>query len=108
MLKNEIQKFEKWANDRIAGSEQELKDVKKKIQELERGTRADGINADDLLDIQKKLRTLDRKKAKLRREIFDVEDAILEERDEMIDDAEGKLNRTTTEQEIFTIEWELI
>lgn len=108
LLKNEIQKFEKWANDRIAGSEQELKDVKKKIQELERSTRADGINADDLLDIQKKLRTLDRKKAKLRREIFDVEDAILEERDEMIDDAEGKLNRTTTEQEIFTIEWELI
>jgi len=108
LLKNEIQKFEKWANDRIAVSEQELKDVKKKIQELERSTRADGINADDLLDIQKKIRTLDRKKAKLRREIFDVEDAILEERDEMIDDAEGKLNRTTTEQEIFTIEWELI
>lgn len=108
LLKNEIQKFEKWANDRITGSEQELKDVKKKIQELERGTRTDGINADDLLDIQKKIRTLDRKKAKLRREIFDVEDAILEERDEMIDDAEGKLNRTTTEQEIFTIEWELI
>lgn len=108
LLKNEIQKFEKWANDRIGASEQELKDVKKKIQELERGTRVDGINADDLLDIQKKIRTLDRKKAKLRREIFDVEDAILEERDEMIDEAEGKLNRTTTEKEIFTIEWELI
>lgn len=108
LLKNEIQKFEKWANDRIAGSEHELKDVKKKIQELERSTRAEGVNADDLLEIQKKIRTLDRKKAKLRREIFDVEDAILEERDVMIDDAEGKLNRTTTEQEIFTIEWELI
>jgi superfamily II DNA/RNA helicase len=108
LLKNEIQKFEKWANDRIGASEQELKDVKKKIQELERGTRVEGINADDLLDIQKKIRTLDRKKAKLRREIFDVEDAILEERDEMIDDAEDKLNRATTEQEIFTIEWELI
>ena len=108
LLKNEIQKFEKWANDRITGSEQELKDVKKKIQELERGTREENINADQLLDIQKKIRTLDRKKAKLRREIFDVEDAILEERDEMIDGAEEKLNRTTKEEEIFTIEWELI
>ena len=108
LLKNEIQKFEKWANDRITGSEQELKDVKKKIQELERGTREENINADQLLDIQKKIRTLDRKKAKLRREIFDVEDAILIERDEMIDGAEEKLNRTTNEQEIFTIEWELI
>lgn len=108
LLKNEIQKFEKWANDRIAGSEQELKDVKKKIQELERNTRVEGTTADDLLEIQKKIRTLDRKKARLRREIFDVEDAILAERDEMIDEAEGKLNRTTTEQEIFTIEWELI
>lgn len=107
LLKNEIQKFEKWANDRITGSEQELKDVKKKIQELERGTRQEGINADDLLEIQKKIRALDRKKSKLRREIFDVEDQILAERDDMIEDAEGKLNRTTTEQEIFTIEWEL-
>ena len=108
MIKSQLQKFEKWANDRITGSEQELKDVKKKIQELERGTREENINADQLLDIQKKIRTLDRKKAKLRREIFDVEDAILEERDEMIDGAEEKLNRTTKEQEIFTIEWELI
>ena len=107
LLKNEIQKFEKWANDRITGSEQELKDVKKKIQELERGTRQEGINADDLLEIQKKIRALDRKKSKLRREIFDVEDQILAERDDMIEEAEGKLNRTTTEQEIFTIEWEL-
>ena len=107
LLKNEIQKFEKWANDRITGSEQELKDVKKKIQELERGTRQEGINADDLLEIQKKIRALDRKKSKLRREIFDVEDEILAERDDMIEEAEGKLNRTTTEQDIFTIEWEL-
>ncbi|MGO2357208.1 SNF2-related protein [Mesonia sp.] len=108
LLKNEIQKFEKWANDRISSSELELKDVKKKILELERATRVDGINADDLLEIQKKIRTQDRKKSRLRREIFDVEDQILEERDEMIDEAESKLNRTTTEQEIFTIEWELI
>lgn len=108
LLKNEIQKFEKWANDRISSSELELKDAKKKILELERATRAEGINADDLLEIQKKIRTQDRKKSRLRREIFDVEDQILEERDEMIDEAESKLNRTTTEQDIFTIEWELI
>jgi len=108
LLKNEIQKFEKWANDRITGSEQELKEVKKKILELERTTRVDGINADDLLEIQKKIRKQDRKKSRLRREIFDVEDQILEERDTMIDEAESKLNRKTTEQEIFTIKWELI
>lgn len=108
LLKNEIQKFEKWANDRIFGSEQELKDVKKKIQELERTTRQEGINADNLLEIQKKIGALDRKKSRLRREIFDVEDQILAERDEMIEEAEVKLNRTTTEEEIFTIEWEII
>lgn len=108
LLQLEIQKFEKWANDKIESSELELKEVKKKIKDLERGTRAENVNADDLLEIQKKIRVLDRKKSKLRREIFDIEDSILEERDEMIEDAEKKLERTTTETEIFTIEWELI
>lgn len=108
LLQLEIQKFEKWANDKIETSELELKDVKKKIKELERETRTDNLTADDLLDIQKRIRLLDRKKSKLRREIFDIEDKILEERDEMIDDAEKKLERTTKETEIFTIEWEII
>lgn len=108
LLQLEIQKFEKWANDKIESSELELKEIKKKIKDLERETRADNINADDLLEIQKKIRVLDRKKSKLRREIFDIEDNILAERDEMIEDAENKLERTTTETEIFTIEWELI
>lgn len=108
LLQLEIQKFEKWANDKIESSELELREVKKKIKDLERETRADNLNADDLLEIQKKIRVLDRKKSKLRREIFDIEDNILAERDEMIDEAERKLERTTTETEIFTIEWELI
>jgi ERCC4-related helicase len=108
LLQLEIQKFEKWANDKIDSSELELREVKKKIKDLERETRADNLNADDLLEIQKKIRVLDRKKSKLRREIFDIEDNILAERDEMIEDAERKLERTTTETEIFTIEWELI
>ncbi|MFD0976815.1 SNF2-related protein [Salinimicrobium gaetbulicola] len=108
LLQTEIRKFEKWADDRITSTEQDLKDVKKKIQELERETRGENINADELLEIQRKIRKLDRKKAKLRREIFDVEDQILEERDQMIDEAENKLNRTMKEQELFTIAWEII
>ena len=108
LMQTEIRKFEKWADDRISSSEFELKDVKKKIKDLERETRRDNISADDLLDIQKKIRKLDRKKAKLRREIFDVEDKILEDRDRMIDEAENKLNRTQKQKELFTIAWEII
>jgi len=108
LLQLEIQKFEKWANDKIESSELELREVKKKIKDLERETRVDNLNADDLLEIQKKIRVLDRKKSKLRREIFDIEDKILEERDKMIEEAESKLQRKTTETEIVTIEWEII
>ncbi|NRT15280.1 superfamily II DNA/RNA helicase [Flavobacterium sp. 28A] len=108
LMQLEIQKFEKWANDKIESSELDLREVKKKIKDLERETRVDNLNADDLLEIQKKIRVLDRKKSKLRREIFDIEDKILEERDEMIEEAENKLQRKTTETEIITIEWEII
>jgi len=70
--------------------------------------RVANLTSDDLLDIQKKIRTFDRKKAKLRREIFDIEDKILEDRDRMIEEAENKLDRTQNEQVLFDVTWEII
>jgi hypothetical protein len=40
--------------------------------------------------------------------MFDREDEINEERDQMIIEAKQKLNRTITEEEVFTISFELI
>lgn len=107
-LRTENTKFEKWANDRIAMTEKELDEVKKNIKELQRAGRDENLSADELLEVQTKLNREEKKKARLRREIFDVEDKVIAERDQMIDEAKKKLKRKTEEEELFTVEWEII
>ena len=88
-------------------SEKELRDVKSKIKELNRESKK-SLTSDSLLSIQTKLRDLERKKKRLRREIFEVEDEIEEKRDEMINAIKAKMLKEINESAIFTIKWKLV
>ena len=107
LLQREVMKFTHWAEDKIEASEIEYKDIKKKIKELNRETAREGISADELLHLQEKVNRLERKRRKLRIEMFDLEDDIIAQRDQLIHDARLKINRTFTETELFTIAWEI-
>ena len=50
---------------------------------------------------------LERKKKRLRQEIFEVEDEIEERRDEMINTIKAKMLKAINESTIFTIKWHL-
>ncbi len=103
----EVDKLHKWAEDKILASEKELRDVKKRIKELNRKSKMNS-GSDELLNIQIDLRALEKKKRKLRQEIFDVEDEIEERRDNMIEEIRAKMLRAISEQSVFTIKWNLI
>ena len=103
----EIEKLHKWAEDKVLESEKELRDVKKKLKELDRESRKSN-DSEYLLKIQVDIKALEKKKRKLRQEIFDVEDEIEERRDNMIDEIKAKMLKAIKEQHIFTIKWELI
>jgi len=51
---------------------------------------------------------LERKRNKLRRELFDRQDEVEERRNELIAELEGQLAQKAEELLLFTIEWELI
>lgn len=102
----EVNKLNKWADDRIYVAEQAIRDTKKRIKELNRESRkADDTEA--VLKNQKKLRTLNRKLRRLRQEIFDVEDNIEEQRDAMISEIEQRLKQDISRSHILTIRWTL-
>lgn len=103
----EVDKLHKWAEDKILASEKELKDVKSKIKEINRDSKKTS-SSEALLKMQTELRDLERKKKRLRQEIFEVEDEIEERRDEMINAIKAKMLKAINESSIFTIKWKLV
>lgn len=108
LMQREFKKFHNWSDDRIAVLEGELKDAKKEAKEIDRLAMQEGLSSSEALKLQEDLAKAKKKVSKLKREMFDREEEIEAERDQMIEEAKQKLNRTITEEEVFTISFELI
>lgn len=107
-MQREFTKFEHWADDKIRSLEIDLKEERQKIRELERDQHKENILAEELIELQEKISKIKRKYNRLRQEIYDREDEINEQRDNMITEAKGKLTRTIKEEELFTVSFEII
>ncbi|MBF1097952.1 MAG: hypothetical protein HXL37_06580, partial [Riemerella sp.] len=108
LMQREFKKFHNWADDRIAELEAELKDAKKEEKEIDRSAMREGLSAAEVLALQEQLDKAKKKVSRLKKMMFDREEEITEERDKMIAEAKNKLNRTITEEEVFTISFELV
>jgi len=105
-LQHEVNKLNRWAEDRIYLIEKELKDTKLRIRELNRQA-AVLSDPSEQLDVQKKLRDLERVQRRQRQQIFDAEDQVKDQRDKMIDQIEKRMQQKVTQKLIFVINWEL-
>jgi chromosome segregation ATPase len=106
-FEQEVQKLDAWADDLKLGIEQEIKEIDRQIKEVRR-TAASSPTLEEKLAWQKQQRELEVKRTKLRRELFNRQDAIESERNELINQLEAKLQQVVQEQTLFTVEWELI
>jgi plasmid stability protein len=106
-FEQEVQKLDAWADDLKLGIEQEIKEIDRQIKEVRR-TAASAPTLEEKLSWQKQQRELEAKRTKLRRELFDRQDAIESERNDLINQLESKLQQEVQEQTLFTVEWELI
>ncbi len=100
-------KLHKWAEDKLASIEKELKDTKAKIKELNRQSMATE-NIAEQTDIQLQIKAQEKKRRKIQREIFDIEEEIEEQRDELIEELKKAKKQTVTTNELFTIQWEIV
>lgn len=62
----------------------------------------------DKLTAQKEIKALERTRNNRRRELFDAQDAIDEQREGLIGNIEKQLKQRRAVQTLFTVRWELI
>ncbi|MDP2432965.1 MAG: SNF2-related protein [Pseudomonadota bacterium] len=103
---DEVTKLDAWADDLKVGLEQEIKEIDRQIKEVRRSA-AVAATLEDKLHWQKEQRELEQKRGKLRRELFDRQDAIESQRNELISVLEEQLRQRLHHEHLFSIEWEL-
>ncbi|PHJ36836.1 ATP-dependent helicase [Desulforamulus profundi] len=103
-FQEERDRLEKWADDLVLAAEKELKETKAKIKALNRQSRL-ATSTEEQHQIQVKLQELTKLQRRQRQRIFEVEDEILEKRDELIQSLEKRLQQRTEQETLFTIRW---
>ena len=103
----EREKLEKWADDKILAAEQALQDTKARLRGLKRESRQ-AETMEQQHAIQRQIRDLERLQRRQRQQIFDVEDEIIEKRDQLIDALEQRMHQHTQTTRLFTIRWQVV
>ena len=102
----EADKLEGWADDLKLGLEREIKELDRQIKEARRAATA-APTLEEKLAGQKRIRELEKQRNDQRRSLFDAQDQVDRQRDELIAQIEGKLIQRTTLNSLFTIRWRL-
>ncbi|PKL77844.1 MAG: ATP-dependent helicase [Candidatus Melainabacteria bacterium HGW-Melainabacteria-1] len=101
------ERLERWAEDKIEGAEQALRDTKNQIKILRRQSRQ-AESLDEQKEIQDRLQKLESQQRRQRREIFEVEDEIALQRDRLIAELEKRLQQKSQVETLFIIQWKVI
>ena len=105
-FEEEVQKLDDWADDLKQGLEQDIKEIDREIKEVRR-TAATSATLEEKLSWQKKQRELENKRSRQRRELFDKQDEIEAQCNQLIEKLEESLKQKVEEEELFFIEWEI-
>jgi len=102
----EADKLDGWADDLKLGLEREIKEIDRQIKEARRAATM-ALTLEEKLAGQKTIRALEAQRAQRRRSLFDAQDAVDKQRDELITTIEGKLIQKSSLEKLFSIRWKL-
>ena len=101
-----VEQIENWSEDLKLSLEREIRELDKEIKETRRSAKA-APTLNEKLTLQKQIRLLEGKRNSKRRSLFDEQDRIERERDDLIERLEGDLKPKTTTTSLFTLRWEI-
>ncbi len=104
---NEMEKLDKWADDLKLSLEVELKNLEKEIKTRKTEQRK-LTQLEEKVAFQRITADLEKKRNRLRRKLYDEQDAIEEKKELLIDKVVQKLKQETTIEKLFTIQWKII
>ena len=102
----EADKLEGWADDLKLGLEREIKELDRQIKEARRAATT-ALTLEDKLEGQKQIKALEGQRNQKRRTLFDAQDQVDKQREELILSIESKLTQSVESQELYSIHWAL-
>ena len=102
----EAEKLDGWADDLKVGLEREIKEFDRLIKEVRRSS-ATAHTLEDKLASQKQIKAIESQRNDKRRSLFEAQDAIDKQREELIGKIEGKLQQGTVQNTVVTLFWKL-
>ena len=99
-------KLDRWSDDLKLGLEREIKDLDKDIREA-RKVAALATSLRDKLEAQKTIKNLESTRNRKRRELYEAQDKIDAQRDELIGRIEAQLRQRKTVVPVYTVRWEV-
>lgn len=103
----EDEKLDKWAEDRKAALSKAIEDAKARLQELKRESRSYGDLA-IMFSYQEKIKEQEGKIGKMRREIYELEEKIDQERDSFMAEIKQRMNVSQNVLPLWSIKWRVV
>jgi arylsulfatase A-like enzyme len=104
---SEMQKLDRWADDRKVALEQELRDLDRSIAEARRCAAIAGTLSAKL-EAQKQVKELEAERARRRKDYFAAQDDVDARKGRIIDEIAARMGRTDELTELFTIRWSVV
>lgn len=103
----EADKLDGWADDLKVGLEREIKELDRQIKEARRAATT-ALTLEEKLGGQKQVKALEAQRNQKRRSLFDAQDQVDKQREELITQIEGKLQQQAELHKLFTIRWNIL
>ena len=102
----EADKLDGWADDLKLGLEREIKELDRQIKEARRAATA-ALTLEEKLAGQKQIKALESQRSVKRRSLFDAQDEVDRQREQLIQNIEAKLAQKTSTEVVFSLRWRL-
>ena len=86
------------------GLEREIKELDRQIKEARRAATT-ALTLEEKLAGQKLIKSLEAQRNQKRRSLFDAQDQVDKQREELIAAIEGKMSQNTRSENLFSIRW---
>ena len=103
----ELTKLDKWAEDRKNSLEIALKQLDKDIKTQKTKSKKI-INLEEKVKVQRQIKDMEAKRNKMRRELFDSQDMVDQQKEELIEKIEANMKQKIDEKDLFLIKWKLV
>lgn len=105
-FEEEVDKLDRWADDMKLSLENDIKRLNVEIKTVRKEAKTKVVLAEKL-EAQKRIKSLEQQLHSKRRQLFDAQDEIDNQRSRLIGDIERQLQTSTDRDTLFTVRWQL-